>query len=215
VLGRFGGVPYGPVSSQLWISHGTPSPGRQDQPTARQLLAGRGWVDRDGDGVREDRAGRPLALRLQLPASSEQRQRMALMIQEQLRQVGVRIEVLRLEPPVWGERRAAGAFDLDFSASIQDPSPSGLAYSWTCDGPGNVGRFCDPRADSLLFRAIASPTADREAWHAFLRRAEENVPAAFLYTQTFVAGVDRRFREVIIRPVSAWGSLWRWPAPRS
>jgi ABC-type transport system substrate-binding protein len=140
---------------------------------------------------------------------------MALMIQEQLRQVGVRIEVLRLEPPVWGERRAAGAFDLDFSASIQDPSPSGLAYSWTCDGPGNVGRFCDPRADSLLFRAIASPTADREAWHAFLRRAEENVPAAFLYTQTFVAGVDRRFREVIIRPVSAWGSLWRWPAPRS
>jgi ABC-type transport system substrate-binding protein len=165
--------------------------------------------------VREDRSGRPLALRLQLPASSEQRVRMSLMIQEQLRQVGVRLEVARLEPAVWGERRAAGDFDIDFSSAIQDPSPSGLAYSWSCDGPGNVGHYCDRGADSLLFRAMASPVADRAHWHAFLRRIESDVPAAFLYTQAYVAGVNRRFREVIIRPISAWGSLWRWPAPRS
>jgi peptide/nickel transport system substrate-binding protein len=214
-LGRFGAVPYGPASSQLWISHGTPAPARQDLSAARQLLAGRGWVDRDQDGVRENRGGRPLALRLQLPASSEQRARMALMIQEQLRQVGVRVEVQRLEPAVWGERRAAGDFDMDFSSAIQDPSPSGLAFSWSCEGPGNAGRFCDPGADSLLSRAMSSLTADRGLWHEFLRRVEAEVPAAFLYTQAYVAGVNRRFPEVIIRPVSAWGSLWRWPAPRS
>jgi peptide/nickel transport system substrate-binding protein len=215
LLGRFGAVPYGPASAQLWISHGAPAPARQDLSAARQLLAGRAWVDRDQDGVREDRNGRPLALRLQLPASSEQRGRMALMIQEQLRQVGVRVELVRLEPSVWGERRAAGDFDIDFSSAIQDPSPSGLSNSWSCDGPGNAGHFCDRGADSLLFRAMASPVADRGLWHAFLRRMEMEVPAAFLYTQAYVAGVNRRFPEVIIRPVSAWGSLWRWPAPRS
>jgi peptide/nickel transport system substrate-binding protein len=215
VLDRFGTVPFGPASSALWISHGTPAPAQQNLSTARQLLAGRDWIDRDHDGVREDRSGRPLALRLQLPASSEQRVRMSLMIQEQLRQVGVRLEVARLEPAVWGERRAAGDFDIDFSSAIQDPSPSGLAYSWSCDGPGNVGHYCDRGADSLLFRAMASPVADRAHWHAFLRRIESDVPAAFLYTQAYVAGVNRRFREVIIRPISAWGSLWRWPAPRS
>jgi peptide/nickel transport system substrate-binding protein len=215
VLGRYGEVPFGPVSSQLWISHGAPSPARQDQSTARRLLAGRGWVDRDHDGVRENRRGEPLALNLIVPASSQQRQQMAVMIQEQLRQVGIRLQLVRVEPAVWGERRAAGNFDIDFSASTQDPSPSGLAFSWSCDGPGNAGRYCDRGADSLLFRAIASPTADPGLWHAFLRRLEEAAPAAFLYSQIYVFSVNRRFPEVTIRPVSAWGSLWRWPAPRS
>jgi len=215
VLGRFGVVPYGPASWQLWIAHGAPSPAPPDRSAARQLLAGRGWVDRDRDGVREDRNGRPLVLRLQVTASSEQRGRMALIIQEQLRQLGVRVEVLRLEPALWMERRNAGDFDLDFSSGIQDPSPSGLAYSWSCDGPGNAGRFCDRGSDSLLFRAMASPVADRRLWHAFLQRVEENAPAVFIYTQAYMAGVNRRFPEVIIRPISVWGSLWRWPAPRS
>jgi peptide/nickel transport system substrate-binding protein len=174
VLGRYGGVPYGPVSAQLWIGHGTPSAARQDQSTARRLLAGRGWVDRDRDGVRENRSGEPLVLRLMLPTSSQLRVQMALMIQEQLRQVGVQLELLRLEPAVWGERRAASNFDIDFSAATQDPSP-----------------------------------------HEFLRRVEEAAPAVFLYNQTYVLAVNRRFPEVIIRPVSAWLSLWRWPAPRS
>jgi peptide/nickel transport system substrate-binding protein len=215
MLGRFGDVPYGPTSSQLWIRHGAPSPARQDQSAARRLLAARGWSDRDGDGVRESRTGDPLVLRLQVTSSSEQRQRMALMIQEQLRQVGVRLELLRLEPAVWGERRASGNFDIDFSAATQDPSPSGLAHSWSCDGPGNVARYCDPQSDSLLFRAMASRVADRPLWHAFLRRVEENAPAVFIYSQAYVAGVNNRFREIIIRPVSPWGWLWRWPAPRS
>jgi peptide/nickel transport system substrate-binding protein len=215
VLGRYGEVPYGPVSSQLWIRHGAPSPAAQDLSTARRLLAGRGWVDRDHDGVRENRRGEPLALNLTVPASSQQRMQMAVMVQEQLRQVGVRLDVVRLEPAVWTERRAAGDFDIDFSASTQDPSPSGLAFSWTCDGPGNAGRYCDRAADSLLSRAITSPTADRRLWQEFLRRVEEAAPAAFLYSQIYVFSVDRRFPEVTIRPVSAWSSLWRWPAPRS
>jgi peptide/nickel transport system substrate-binding protein len=215
VLGRFGEVPFGPVSSQLWIRHGAPVPARQDQSAARRLLAGRGWVDRDQDGIRENRAGEPLTLGLLVPSSSEARMRMATIVQEQLRQVGVGLELIRLEPRVWLERRAAGNFDIDFSSSNQDPSPSGLVFSWSCDGPGNAGHYCDRGADSLLFRAIASARADRRLWHDFLRRVEEEAPAVFLYSQTFVFGVNRRFREVAIRPVSSWSALWRWPAPGS
>jgi peptide/nickel transport system substrate-binding protein len=215
VLGRYGEVPFGPVSSQLWIRHGAPEPARQDQSTARRLLAGRGWVDRDRDGTRENRTGEPLALRLLVSSSSDTRLQMAAIAQEQLRQVGVRLELVRVEPAVWLERRAAGKFDIDFSSASLDPSPSGLVFSWTCDGPGNAGRYCDPSADSLLYRAIASPVADRRLWHQFLRRVEENAPAAFLYSQTFVFGVHRRFHEVTIRPESSWIALWRWPAPRT
>jgi peptide/nickel transport system substrate-binding protein len=215
VLGQYGYVPFGPVSAQLWIRHGAPSHSRQDQSTARRLLAGRGWVDRDGDGIRENRNGVPLSLRLLVSTSSLTRTQMAAIIQEQLRQVGVRVDLARVDVAVWIERRSAGDFDIDFSAATQDPSPSGLVFSWSCDGPGNVGGYCDPGADSLLQRAIASPKADRRLWHNFLRRVEESAPAAFLYTQSFAYGVNRRFRDVTIRPESSWIALWRWPAPGS
>ncbi len=215
VLGQYGYVPFGPVSSQLWIRHGAPRYTRQDQSAARRLLAGRGWVDRDGDGIRENRDGAPLSLRLLVSTSSLTRMQMASIIQEQLRQVGVNLHLVRVEPAVWAERRSAGDFDIDFSAASQDPSPSGLAFSWSCRGAGNVAGYCDPVADSLLQRAIRNPTADRGAWHRFLRRVEETAPAAFIYTQTFVFGVNRRFRDVTIRPESSWIALWRWPAPES
>ncbi|MBA3317385.1 MAG: hypothetical protein H0T50_04760 [Gemmatimonadales bacterium] len=215
VLGPYGHVPFGPVSSQLWIRHGAPRHSRQDQSTARRLLAGRGWVDRNGDGIRENRDGAPLSLRLLVSSSSVARGQMAAIIQEQVRQVGVHVDVVRVEPAVWIERRTSGDFDIDFSSANLDPSPSGLAYSWSCGGPGNVGGYCDPGADSLLQLATASPKADRGLWHSFLRRVEENSPAAFLYAQTFVFAVNRRFREVSIRPVSSWSALWRWPPPGS
>ena len=215
VLGEHGHVPFGPVSAQLWIRHGAPSHSRQDQSTARRLLAGRGWVDRDGDGVRENRNGQPLSLRLLVSTSSLIRTQMAVIVQEQLRQVGVRIDLVRVDVAVWIERRNAGAFDIDFSNVSQDPSPSGLVFSWLCSGPGNVGGYCDPGADSLLQQAIASPKADRRLWHGFLRRVEENAPAAFIYTQAFAFGVNRRFRDVTIRPESSWSALWRWSAPGS
>jgi peptide/nickel transport system substrate-binding protein len=213
VLGHYGYVPFGPVSAQLWIRHGAPDHSRQDQSTARRLLAGRGWVDRDGDGIRENRNGTPLSLRLLVSTSSLIRTQMAVIVQEQLRQVGVRVELVRVDVAVWLERRAAGDFDIDFSNATQDPSPSGLVFSWSCGGPGNAGGYCDPGADSLLQQAIASPKADRRLWHSFLRRVEENAPAAFIYTQAFVFGVNRRFRNVTIRPESSWSALWRWSAP--
>lgn len=215
VLGQYGYVPFGPVSAQLWIRHRAPEPTGQDQSTARRLLAGRGWVDRNQDGIRDDRNGAPLSLRLTVSTSSFIRSQMAVMIKEQLRQVGVDIELVRVEAPVWLQRRAAGDFDIDFSAATQDPSPSGLVQSWTCGGPTNVAGYCDPAADSLLQAAIASPRADSGLWHAYLRQVEATAPAAFLYTQTFVFGVNRRFRDVTIRPESSWRALWRWEAAGS
>ncbi|MBA3892433.1 MAG: hypothetical protein H0X69_01890 [Gemmatimonadales bacterium] len=215
LLGPHGYVPFGPVSSQLWIRHGAPASARQDLSTARRLLAGRGWVDRDADGIRENRTGARLSLHLLVSNSSLVRTQMAAIIQQQLRQVGVDIQQTRVEAPVWLERRSAGNFDIDFSSANQDPSPSGLVFSWACGGPGNVGKYCDPAADSLLHQAIASPGADRRLWHSYLRRVEESAPAAFIYTQTFVFGVHRRFRDVTIRPHSSWSALWRWPAPGS
>jgi peptide/nickel transport system substrate-binding protein len=210
-FGRFAEVPYGPVSQLLWIRADSPRAARGDPREAGRLLASRGWRDTDGDGVL-DRDGVPLSLTLNYPLTSEVRRQIALLVQEQLRQVGVRIEVARLEGAVWSERRSRGDFDLDFSAAVQDPTPSGLTQSWSCSGGTNVARYCNPAVDSLFDRAIRDPSGGGALWQAALQRIEDDAPAVFMYAPLSVYPVNRRLRNVRLRPESPWLQLWSWQA---
>jgi peptide/nickel transport system substrate-binding protein len=213
VFGSYGEVPYGPVSPLLWIRHGAPKPEGQNVAEARRLLAAAGWADHDHDGTL-DRGGQPLALQLSLPNTSAVRRQLALLVQEQLRQIGVRIELSQLDFPVWIERRTAGKFDIDFASTSQDPSPSGLSQGWSCTGGTNVAKYCDPRVDSLLERAVLTRDKPAEAWREVLRQIEADAPAIFLYAPTYVYAVRRRFRDVTITPVSSWQLLREWSGGR-
>ena len=209
VYGPYGEVPYGPASAILWIRHGTPKPAGLDRAQASRLLSSRGWKDSDGDGVL-DRNGLPLRLTLNFPASSAARRQMALLVQQQLRQVGIEVVLQQFEFPLWTEHRNAGRFDIDFSATSQDPSPSGLTQGWSCGGGTNAAHYCSPTVDSLMQVAIGSSDHAREAWHTVLRRIEDDAPAAFMYAPSYVYAVNRRFGNVTIRPESSWLLLWKW-----
>jgi peptide/nickel transport system substrate-binding protein len=209
VYGPYGEVPYGPASAILWIRHGTPKPAGLDRAQASRLLSSRGWKDSDGDGVL-DRNGLPLRLTLNFPASSAARRQMALLVQQQLRQVGIEVVLQQFEFPLWTEHRNAGRFDIDFSATSQDPSPSGLTQGWSCGGGTNAAHYCSLTVDSLMQVAIGSSDHAREAWHTVLRRIEDDAPAAFMYAPSYVYAVNRRFGNVTIRPESSWLLLWKW-----
>lgn len=209
VLGRYGEVPFGPTSPLLWIRHGAPSAAPPDRAAAGRLLTEAGWSDRDGDGIRE-REGTPLSLTLLYPNTSGIRRQMALLIQEQWRRLGVRLELVQVDFSVWNERRNAGNFDVDFSAAVQDLSPSGLTQSWSCRGRSNVAGYCDPGVDSLLEVAIRGGPDPARPWHEVLRRIESSAPATFMYALIYVYAVHRRYENVTIRPESSWSALWRW-----
>lgn len=211
VFGSYGEVPYGPVSPILWIRYGAPKPERQNIDESRHLLAAAGWRDSDADGTL-DREGRPLALSLSFPSSSGIRRQMALLVQEELRQIGIRIDLQQLEFPVWNERGAAGNFDISFAATSQDPSPSGLTQAWTCTGGTNVSGYCNPRVDSLMQRAVLGQGDPQKNWVAALRQIEADAPATFMYAPTYVYAVRRRFQNVRISPASSWLMLREWSA---
>jgi peptide/nickel transport system substrate-binding protein len=135
---------------------------------------------------------------------------MALLVQEQLRRIGIQIELQQLEFPVWLERRSAGDFDVDFSGTSQDASPSGLTQAWTCTGGANVAGYCDRRVDSLMGEAILGRGDPAETWHEALQQIEEDAPATFLYAPTFVYAVRKRYKGVTISPQSSWVTLRKW-----
>jgi peptide/nickel transport system substrate-binding protein len=202
-------IPYGPVSQGLWIANLLPPAAVRDTAAARTLLADAGWRDSDGDGTL-DRGGKPLRLTLSLPGPSAVRKQLALQAQEQLRAVGVRLDLALLEGPVWAQQRAAGDFEIDFSSANQDPTPAGLTQSWSCRGGSNVARYCNPVVDSLMDRAILARDAGADTWKQVAQLIEADAPAVFLYSPVAEYAVSTRYDEVVIRPTATWSDLWRW-----
>jgi peptide/nickel transport system substrate-binding protein len=212
-FGPYSVVPYGPVSQMLWLGNVSPKAAPQNVTRARSLLRDAGWRDSDGDGTL-DRGGKPLSISLIIPSSSIMRRDMGVMAQEQLRQVGVRLDLLVLERPVWQERFVSGRFDLAFGAMRQVPSPSALTDSWTCRGANNVSHYCDPAVDSLLASAVLTQGNAAPLFVDALGRLEQDAPASFLYAPLEVIAVHKRYRDVELRDGSPWLMLWRWHVRR-
>jgi peptide/nickel transport system substrate-binding protein len=66
-----------------------------DLPRARQILDSLGWRVTGKDGMRA-RNGRPLQFTLSVPNSSKVRVQMAVLLQEQLRQAGVKVDRIKV-----------------------------------------------------------------------------------------------------------------------
>lgn len=145
---------------------GRPSPSR-----ARALLELAGYVDRDGDGWREQPDGQRLELRMAFVADQRSRQ-LSELWQKRLRDVGLRVrfemapfgELIRRslagQLMMWGFSWAAGAPDGDFFL--------GLAYGPNAD-QSNDARFRLAAFDRLYERQRELPDGPERA--ALMREA--------------------------------------------
>lgn len=211
-MGPYAQIPFGPVSTALWISEMMPPAEGEDMAEARALLAQAGWRDSDGDGVL-DRGGVPFRVGIDVPSTSGIRRRLAELAQERYRQLGVQLDVSVLERGVWMERYTGGRFDLSFGSAAQEPSPSALRQSWGCGGSSNVSGYCNPRLDSLMRAATLAPRPDPKLWRNALDVLEADAPAAFMYAPWDVVVLHARFDNVQLRSDSPWMTAWQWRVP--
>jgi peptide/nickel transport system substrate-binding protein len=89
-----------------------PEPLPYDPEEARALLDAAGWVDRDGDGVRE-KDGRQFRFTATV-WQGDGMPELAVYVREFLRQVGVHMEIVVLEEPMMFETLRAGDFEALF-----------------------------------------------------------------------------------------------------
>jgi len=214
VFGPSAGVPDA-AQSQLWswVTGGTLSGARRDVAAARARLAAAGWRDRDGDGLLE-RDGVPLRLTMIYPSTSGARHTFALQAQAMWREVGVDVQLDRLDPAGYEARRVAGRFDLEIFAVYQDVTPSSLTQTWSCVAAANPQsnnkiRWCDPTFDRLVASAETA-TDPIVAYRSALLRMASEVPAIFLAAPLNQVAVHARYSNVQIWPVKNWLSLWQW-----
>ena len=192
-----------------------------DPAAAARALDSLGWRDADGDGVRE-KGGRPLAFTILVPATSAQRIKYAVLMQEQLRGAGVKVAVEQLDFAAFSERLAKGTFDAAVHLWSVDPSPATVRQMWStaalrANKGMNYGSYSNPAFDAAVDSAAQSFDPSRARAH--YRRAYETIvadaPAVWLYESRPVAGVHRRIRVVGMRADAWWAELADWSIPAS
>ncbi len=179
---------YGPYGSIFGDLAPLPPPdGDFDRAAARRLLTRAGWVDGDGDGVR-DQDGLDLAFKLGVPAENERRMDAALLIQAQLAEIGVQIEIKPQEFNSLFTRARARDYEAVFLGWQVGLDPD-ISFFWVDpESPVNVASYDGPEARGHFESALAAATALEAAphWREAARIIAADYPYAFLWYFDFV-----------------------------
>jgi len=184
-----------------------------DSARAAAILDSLGW-SRGPDGIRA-RRGRQLAFTLIVPSYSANRMRMGVLLQEKLRQAGIRVNVDRMEYLAQVTKEQNGDFDASLDNWTMPSSPDATRDAWTTSGIGkngvNYGRYSNPRFDVLLDSALfADPGHARARFTAAYSVINDDAPAVWLYEPRKVMGLNGRVKTAEMRPDSWWFSLSDW-----
>ena len=187
-----------------------------DLPRARQILDSLGWRVGSSDGIRS-RNGRPLQFTLSVPSTSKVRVRLAVLIQEQLRQAGAKVDVEQLDFPVLVEKERKRAFDAAIGQWNTQPSPGSVRGSWGTAGSRassgtNYGSYENPVFDAYVDSALAS--FDPAAAKAYFTKGYETIiqdaPAIWLSEPRPTVGYNSRVHLAPLRSDAWWAHIPDW-----
>jgi peptide/nickel transport system substrate-binding protein len=176
-----------------------------DPDRAAELLASRGFADRDGDGWL-DRDGRPFRFTFIVPTQSDSVQRLATIYQEELASHGIDMQIKLLDWSTYIERCRAHEFEMG-AMSFQmewDNDLTGIFHSRSIEGGQNFVSFRHDGADYILERArITLDDHERnellQDLHTILHRQQ---PYTFLFSPISTSFVSRDFRGAV--PTIKW-----------
>ena len=180
--------------------HGPVSPGNRtwyadvagcshDRARARALFAAAGLTDRNGDGTLEDAAGVPARFSI-LTQAGHLRERVSSVLQEQLRQLGITVDIVALDTGGLFQRWQVGDFDTIYfgvQASFTDPAlnpdlwfSSGAFHFWN-PGQKVPATPWEERIDSLMHEQMtnADLAARKKAFAEVQKILADELPSIY------------------------------------
>ena len=200
-----------------------------DLKRAAELLDASGWLDTDGDGVR-DKAGRKLSIVFQTSINPVRQQTQEI-VAKALRAVGFEVVLKNIDSSIFfgpvGEntntRRHFYADLEEFAYSNKSPDPGAYMQGWTCSqiaqqnnnwATANWARYCNPTYDSLYKKSTTELDSAKRRQH-FVQMNDmlvEDVALIPLVHLVDFSGVSRSLKGVDLNPwdVEVWNIKdWR------
>jgi len=213
--GNRGTLVSGPFPPASWAYNFDVKPTAYEAKAAAAALDEAGAVDSDGDGVREWE-GEPLVLRLVSLAQNEAQKAVVLDVQQQLKNLKIRVEVRFLEPMAWKKTVFDDhAFDLVLAEWTFDNSVNiySLFHS-TEAGPGrnNLGGYANAEVDRLLEESRTAPNSEalRAIYGELHRVLHDDLPYVFLWSLHRYAVVSSRIENVRLHPFYFFSYVGSW-----
>lgn len=155
VLYNVGEAAAGPFLPTMVWANKSLSPYTRDLKKADELLTAAGWVDTNGDGIR-DKDGKPLKLNMMTYSARPGLPPMAEAMAAQLKEAGIGVEIEVMEMGSIDDRREKGDWDLYLAAYniAMVPDPEYILTNWyTTNGTDNKPGYSNPEVDALITEA--------------------------------------------------------------
>ncbi len=219
-------------ANKLWHNAELPPPERSVE-TSRTLLRNAGF-DWSPGGLLVDPNGRPVRFSIATSSSNQQRQKMAAILQEDLRQIGIEVTIVTLEFRALVDR-VVNTFEYDaaiLGLGGGDVDPNGEMNVWLSTGSNHLWHLGQTRPatpweeeiDSLMTRQLIElhrPT--RKAMYDRVQAlVAHHVPFVFLVSPNLLVGAHRdlgHFDPAVLDHSTLWNVehlYWmdRAPKPR-
>jgi peptide/nickel transport system substrate-binding protein len=210
----------GPIRPGTWAYTEDVKRYEFDPDKARALLAEAGWKDRDGDGIVEDKDGKPFAFTILTNQGNDERKKVAEIIQQRLKEIGVKAEIQVIE---WAAFIKEYVKPRRFEAVIlglgtgTDPDQYAVWHS-SQTGPDQMNRtsYANPEVDQLLEAGRTSCVQqDRVKYYRRIQQVlAEDLPMVFLYFKDELPVVSSRFHGVKVAPAGIMHNFNEWYVPR-
>lgn len=214
IWGGLGTVISGPFAHNSKYYNDAIEPLPFDPEAAAKLLDEAGWVDTDRDGIR-DKDGIPFRFELLYANVVPEYDRLGTVYQEELRRVGIDMQLGPMEWSTMQERIHNRTFDACMLAWLNSilSDPYQLWHSSQADAGSNYPGFANEEVDRLIEQARREFDEDKRVamYHRIHEIIAEEQPYLFLYARPGLTAVDKRVHGIVIHPQGLDPSEWFIP----
>ena len=186
-----------------------------DPKAALALLKSAGWDYRPGEDVLQ-KDGKPFEFEFLLSAGSKFGEQLATMLQENLKEIGIRMSIRKLEWAVFIQRIEEHNFDactMGWSLGWETDPYQIWHSSQAVEKGSNFVGFKNAEADKLIEEARKEfdPEKRRQMYYRLQEIIHDEQPYTFLFTNKALVAVSRRFQNVEVYPMGLSPLYWWVP----
>lgn len=173
-----------------------------DLKLANQLLDEAGWIDTDGDGIRDkeiDGQRIPLTVNFKYNAGNEQRKNTALIIQEDFVKIGISMQIEAKEWSVFIQELGKHQFEMTYAGFAVPPRIGDPRQTWHTEnaipGADNNSGWGGPESDKLIEDIGKELDQDKrkQMYITLQQMIHADLPVVFLFAPKNRLALSRRY----------------------